>query len=206
MVYISNDGKRFNDYTKAMKYNMNNGTITSQELSYSFNANNHTNLDTYYHGNPENVDVEPDILESFISDDSFHLRFNGVDVNNATLDQLNVLEIPASDVNNELNKVWKFEEMTDGYFDIMHTLPRDIVATLHMNKLDDGSFDVYVTGTYNSHFTAYIISDPQTDISDSEHTQDIMTNVTMGMIINIPKSYSGNCFKTTINDDFIRLV
>jgi hypothetical protein len=63
-----------------------------------------------------------------------------------------------------------------------------------------------VTGTYNSHFTAYITSDPQTDISDSEHTQDIMTNVTMGMIINIPKSYSGNCFKTTINDDFIRLV
>ena len=206
MVYISNDGKRFNDYVKAMKYNMGNGTIISQELSYSFNVNNHTNLDTYYFSNPENVDVEPDILESFMSDDSFRLRFNGVDVNNATLDQLNVLEIPASDVNNELNKVWKFEEMTDGYFDIMHTLPRDITATLHMNKLDDGSFDVYVTGTYNSHFTAYITSDPQTDISDSEHTQDIMTNVTMGMIINIPKSYSGNCFKTTINDDFIRLI
>jgi hypothetical protein len=206
-VYVDLEGNIYGSYLLALASNK---TIRYQYLKYRFYTNDFNNLDIYTNSiihNPNNHDIETDIL-SYIADPDevitdYNKLYNLPTLNGATLKHpmtidLGITEVPADELLREYDRIWKYEISTNPYFPMSH---RDTVASNRhvgfvIKKLEDDSYEIHITGICDEYFTLYIGNDESTSLTGAEK---IIPMVKVGVAIVLDSSFGGKWIYATFN-------
>lgn len=207
-VYTDINGNTYGNYKLAL---LSNSKISNQRIAYIFNANNNTGLQSYLGSilpNPNNHDYEEDILKNITFDDSntdynklINLpSINGITLFHPTLFDLGIREVDNTKIISALDKVWKFETITNPLFMTSHIDPNDklgiFVKTIDTDKwngvtVEPGTFEIHVRGYNSKYMTLYVSDVNNSDIADVNHTKKIIPFVSSGDYILLDKSYRG---------------
>ena len=207
-LYTDINGNTYSNYKLAM---LSNSKIQNQKIAYIFNANNHTGIQSYLGSilpNPNNQDYEEDILKSITFDDSntdynklINLpSINGVTLFHPTLFDLGIREVDNGKIVDMLDKVWKFEVLTNPLFMTSHIDPNDkvglYVKTINTDEwngitVEPGTFEVRVRGYNNKYMTLYVSDTYQGLIDNINSTKKIIPFVSDGDYILLDKSFRG---------------
>ena len=213
VVYETLDGKRCSSMKQVMLHNEDASKYIKQSIRFGFCTNNSSTIDTYlgnYVDNPNNADIEHDIMLDIIQSSSsyYDISINGTTVKNVLLDDLKGIEIDAKMMMEMLNDVWKYERLTDfdmdTSFEYVSDTGDETFIQLHCKyNPEDDTYDVHTSGKYEGYFSVYITRDPTADISDTDNTERIVTVMRLGVTLSIPSEYAGMYLKTTVGNDYI---
>lgn len=219
-VYVDLDGNSYSSYRLAM---LSNSKIRNQNIMFSFNSNNHKHIHDYTSSiirNPNNHDIEDDILASinFIDDTlDYNQLYNIPSINGITIFHpkstgLGLSEIPNDKVLDIFDKVWKYEAMTNPLFMMTHkdeTLSKaDSDLRLHVRQITEqhwnglnmdtrGMFIFYATGMSDRYFSLYISKKSDGLIDDVNNTVKIIPFILPGVYVLVDSRYHGMWLHTT---------
>ena len=217
-VYVDLNGNTFSSYNLALRSNSN---ITKQDIKYMFNANQHQQIHDYTNNiitNPNNSDIEKDILENINVDNSSVVSYdelyntpslNGIPLYHPTVQSLGITDIPNEKITELFDKVWKKEITTDPLFPKTHRIDiHDQYLKLHIResnsnysnilKCDTSNMYVlYTSGTTSKYFTLYISKKSDGEIDDVENTVKIIPFIKTGVYVLISKSFKGMWLHST---------
>ena len=213
-LYVDVNGNTYSSYRLAL---LANTKIRNQGIKFTFNANVHEKIHDYTKniiGNPNNRDIEEDILNSVTFDDSnmdynklMNIpKFNGVSLFHPKLQDLGISEIPEEKIIEKFDEVWKIEAVTNPLFMMTHRDTsiggniRNLV--LHMKEITDSEWNgieiddtnsilIYATGPMDKYFSLYLSNLEDGEIDDVDNTVKIIPFVTAGVYILIDKKYKG---------------
>lgn len=211
-VYIGLDGSLFISYKHALHSNM---SIVDQNTVFSYNIGQHNSIHDYI-GNiiddPNNIDTEPDILESIEFEDSNNYNdivnipsINGKTLYHLTTESIGISEIPYDEMISEFNKVWKYEMLTDPLFVNDHHALVDYTGPKFRIKKSDNEITITITGNYEKYFTLFISKNIDDVISDVNNVVKVIPFVRTGIQIIIDDSYQNMWLKSTVNTNSIKL-
>ena len=219
-VYTDINGNTYGSYHLALESNK---LIVDQSVRYLFNTSNHTKIQDYTRSidnNPNNRDIESDILETIITpepdpQDPSVVKYNeldnkptinGVTVYNMRSTDLGLIEIPTDQLQELYDEVWKKEIMTNPLFYTSHkrSLKNDDVLTLHSQSGDSfgypDSLIVYASGIVDKSFSLYISRTENGRINSIANTVKIIPYVRTGVYIVIDKKYKSMWLHCTESD------
>ena len=219
-VYTDINGNTYGSYHLALESNK---LIVDQSVRYLFNTSNHTKIQDYTRSidnNPNNRDIESDILETIITpepdpQDPSVIKYNeldnkptinGVTVYNMRSTDLGLIEIPTDQLQELYDEVWKKEIMTNPLFYTSHkrSLKNDDVLTLHSQSGDSfgypDSLIVYASGIVDKSFSLYISRTENGRINSIANTVKIIPYVRTGVYIVIDKKYKSMWLHCTESD------
>lgn len=219
-VYTDINGNTYGSYHLALESNK---LIVDQSVRYLFNTSNHTKIQDYTRSidnNPNNRDIESDILETIITpepdpQDPEVVKYNeldnkptinGVTVYNMRSTDLGLIEIPTDQLQEMYDEVWKKEIMTNPLFYTSHkrSLKNDDVLTLHSQSGDSfgypDSLIVYASGIVDKSFSLYISRAENGRINSIANTVKIIPYVRTGVYIVIDKKYKSMWLHCTESD------
>lgn len=219
-VYTDINGNTYGSYHLALESNK---LIVDQSVRYLFNTSNHTKIQDYTRSidnNPNNRDIESDILETIITpepdpEDPEVVKYNeldnkptinGVTVYNMRSTDLGLIEIPTDQLQEMYDEVWKKEIMTNPLFYTSHkrSLKNDDVLTLHSQAGDSfgypDSLIVYASGIVDKSFSLYISRTENGRINSIANTVKIIPYVRTGVYIIIEKKYKSMWLHCTESD------
>lgn len=219
-VYTDINGNTYGSYHLALESNK---LIVDQSVRYLFNTSNHTKIQDYTRSidnNPNNRDIESDILETIITpepdpEDPEVVKYNeldnkptinGVTVYNMRSTDLGLIEIPTDQLQEMYDEVWKKEIMTNPLFYTSHkrSLKNDDVLTLHSQAGDSfgypDSLIVYASGIVDKSFSLYISRTENGRINSIANTVKIIPYVRTGVYIVIEKKYKSMWLHCTESD------
>lgn len=210
-IYIDINGKTFSSYELALK---SNSLIINQEIGYLFYNNQHQQIFDYTKDiipNPNNFDIETDILESIIFDEStissYNELYNIPSINNIQLYHPTSNDLGFSEINNDkimqlYDKIWVKEEMSNILFPITHKdgyeMSYNQYLVLHIHDNED-TYIINTSGNVSKYFTLYISTKSNGNIDDKNNTIKIIPFVKVGTSIKISKSYHGMWLHSTFN-------
>ena len=219
-VYTDINGNTYGSYHLALESNK---LIVDQSVRYLFNTSNHTKIQDYTRSidnNPNNRDIESDILETIMTpepdpQDPSVVKYNeldnkptinGVTVYNMRSTDLGLIEIPTDQLQELYDEVWKKEIMTNPLFYTSHkrSLKNDDVLTLHSQAGDSfgypDSLIVYASGIVDKSFSLYISRTENGRINSIANTVKIIPYVRTGVYIVIDKKYKSMWLHCTESD------
>lgn len=216
-VYMDLNGKTYSSYKLCLKAN---SPVVKQSLQFVFNMNNHKPLHDYTRGiinNPNNVNVDTDILDYISSEDPTSYSeihntptINGEPLHHPTFTSLGFVESPNIEIINALDNVWKKEIITDPNFCITHRngvigidkAPLILHVRHNVNSTcDDDYYIGYVTGMSDEYLSMYISNNSNDAIYNTENVLRIIGFIRTGIIVYINKSFKGKWLHTTANTD-----
>lgn len=213
IVYETLDGKKCSSMKQVLLQNTESSKYIKQSIRFGFNTNNASTLDTYignYVDNPNNADIEDDIMNDIVQSSSsyYDISINGKTIKNVLLDDLGFIEITSEQIMPILNDVWKYERLTDFDMDTSFEYLSDDgdeeFIQLHCKyDAEEDVYNVYASGKYNGYFSAFITRDPSKNIADIINTEKIITALRLGVTISIPSEYVGMYLKTTAKNQSI---
>ncbi len=204
-VYIDLEGNTYTSYQAAFKSNKD---VVYQSINFSFNGypnhNQYQNSTTAFMRNPNNIDIEDDIMDKWVdnteAEDHNYNNFyntptiNGVEVYHPFSDDLGLREVPNIEILDQLDKTWKLERMTNNQFPTTHyddSMIEDDQYLLFHIKETDTSFVIYTTGTYRKYFTLYMSKGQYSSIESAANTVKVIPFVRTGVRIELDKSIRG---------------
>ena len=219
-LYVDINGNSYSTYKLAM---LSNTRINHQDIMFTFNANNHKNIHDYTKNiisNPNNRDIEEDILNTITFDENvndynklFNIpSINGITIFHPKLNSLGISEIPADKIIELFDKVWKFEAMTNPIFEMTHkpiiSETDKIGLTLIVKQIDDehwnglsvdtrGMFVVHIKGITDKYFSLYISKTSNGKIDDIDNTVKIIPFISSGTYVLLDKTYKGMWIHST---------
>jgi len=213
-VYSDLYGNIYGSYQLAMLSNKN---IRNQNIQFMFNASNCTNLQSYTKtiiDDPNNDDLEEDILSSIQFNDTDNKNYNylynipsinGTRLHHPKIDSLGVMEVPNDEIIKLMDKVWKYEIMTNPLFNMTH---KDNIEydekkglKLHIKKDNESNnFIIYAIGNTEKYFSLYISNISNGNIDDINNTLKIIPFVQTGTLIVIDDTYIGKWIHSTIDN------
>ena len=214
-VYVDINGKTYGSYRLAL---LSNKAFVDQSIRYLFNTSNHTKFNDYTRSidnNPNNNDIEDNILDQLTYDDSNITKYtqlynkpsiNGVTIYNMSSTDLGLSEIPVDKLIDMYDEVWKKEIITDPLFVTTH---KEITATenhiiLHSKPATGlgypDSIVVYASGISEKCFTLYVSKSHNGRITDLTNTVKIIPLIRVGTYAIIEKEYSGMWLHCTESD------
>ena len=220
-LYVDINGNTYSNFRLAM---LSNAKIRHQDIMYGFNANVHNSINDYTKdviSEPNNIDVEDDILSNVQLDDSdagnyekmYNLpSINGVTIFHPKLQGLGLSEIPNTKIIEMFDKVWRIEALTNPCFMMTHKQKENIEEEtglkLHIKQLTEphwegiqedttGMFLLYATGPVDKYFSYYISKTSDGAIDDIENTVKIIPFVMAGVYVLIDKKYQGMWLHST---------
>lgn len=229
-TYIDINGNTFSEFKLAM---LSNSKIRKQNLAYIFNANNNDSLTNYWRSisDPNNVDIEEDILSSITFDDSntdynqlFNIpTINGISLFHPKLSSLGIVEVPGMDIIKEFDKVWKTEAGTNPFFPMTHRAETHLAddnagLVLHATQITEpdwhgldidttGMFKIYTTGPVEKYFTLYVSRTIDGEIDDTTNTLKIIPFMTSSSYVLLDSQYRDMYLHSTYpNTEPIHLV
>jgi hypothetical protein len=213
IVYETLDGKKCSSMKQVLLQNTESSKYIKQSIRFGFNTNNASTLDTYignYVDNPNNADIEDDIMNDIVQSSSsyYDISINGKTIKNVLLDDLGFIEITSEQLMPMLNDVWKYERLTDfdmdTSFEYLSDEGDEEFIQLHCKyDAEEDVYNVYASGKYNGYFSAFITRDPSKNIADINNTEKIITALRLGVTISIPSEYVGMYLKTTAKNKSI---
>ena len=186
-----------------------------------FNANQHQQIHDYTNNiitNPNNSDIEKDILENINVDNSSVVSYdelyntpslNGIPLYHPTIQSLGITDIPNEKITELFDRVWKKEIITDPLFPTTQRMDiHDQYLKLHIResnsnynnilKCDTSNMYVlYTSGTTSKYFTLYISKKSDGEIDDVENTVKIIPFIKTGVYVLISKSFKGMWLHST---------
>ena len=219
-LYVDINGNSYSTYKLAM---LSNTRINRQDIMFTFNANNHKNIHDYTKNiisNPNNRDIEEDILNTITFDENvndynklFNIpSINGITIFHPKLNNLGISEIPADKIIELFDKVWKLESMTNPIFAMTHrpiiSETDEIGLTLIVKQIDDehwnglsvdtrGMFVVHIKGITDKYFSLYISKTSNGKIDDIDNTVKIIPFISSGTYVLLDKTYKGMWIHST---------
>ena len=196
-LYSDLSGNTYNSYQLAISSNAN---IRYQNFRYQFYGNLRNELDLYTKSivrNPNNVDIETDIL-SYIDDDiKSSPTINGVVIEHPYIEDLGMMEIPFDEICKTYDRIWKLESSTNPFFPLSH---KDLVGSQQYVKLKiqstDNGYLIQTIGITNQYFTLYISSKKDVPITNSA-VMKIIPMVRLGTTVNLESEYEGMWIHST---------
>lgn len=214
-VYIGLNGETYSSYKLALRSRT---PIVSQNIQFMFNSNNHTSLQDNTKSiinNPNNVDIDTDILSYIETVDevtSYEELYNtpsinGVLLKHPSITSLGFVESSNDDILKMFNNVWKLEALTNPMFNISHNT-RDMVnrkLRIHVKHNPDSTCDedyyvAYVTGIYDDYYTMYVSKSATAGIADTDNTLKIIGYIRNGVQVLLNKSFLGKYVHVTIKN------
>lgn len=221
-VYVDMNGNSYSSYRLAL---LSNTRIRNQNIMFAFNTNNHKNIHDYSKSiitNPNNQDIENDILDSLSFEENvtdynklYNIpTINGISLFHPKLTGLGITEIPNEKIIEEFDKTWKLEILTNPLFPTTHRNIGNIDKTslkLHVKKLLDphwngltidtsGMFLLYASGPVEKFFTYYISKLENGEIDDVRNTMKIIPFITSGVYVLIDAEFEGMWLHSTYGD------
>ncbi len=217
-LYMDINGNTYGTYKLAL---LSNSRIRKQNIRYTFNANTHSNVNDHTKDiitNPNNKDLEGDILSYVTFDDSstdYNRLYNIPSINGITLfhpklQDLGIEEILNDDIIKQFDMVWKLEETTNPLFMMTHRKDnnKDDVLKLHIklitephwNGLDidtTGMYLIYAAGSVDKYFSLYISKTSDGVINDTTNTLKIIPFIMPGTYVLIESKYAGMWLHST---------
>ena len=197
-VYIDLYGNYYhtNTYESFLQMMLNNRYIVEQHIDYMFYNLQHNTLFEYTKhivNNPNNHDVEPNILDGLRLSETHNYRemihlptFNGVTLYNMSIKDLGLHEINNNVILDMYDKIWKHESIVNPYIPLHHTSDiLNIPVIKYKKDIDNDCYHIDVCGQYDGFFTIYISSSPTADIDDTSHTIQIIPFVNCGISIQL---------------------
>ena len=225
-MYVDLNGNSFSSYRLSM---LSNSNITEQNIRFVFNVNNHNKIHDYTKsiiGNPNNKDIEENILSS-INFDVYDMDYtklhnipsiNGVPLLHPDLKDIGLTEIPNNKINELFDSVWRYETLLNPLFQMTHKdfNQYDNDVKLHIKKINSDEwhgmsfdesefFDIYTTGGINKYFTLYISKKSNGVIDDIENTVKIIPFIMTGTHVLIDKKYEGMWLHSTYDTKAMKL-
>ena len=215
-VYVDLEGNVYTSYQEAFKSNKD---VVYQSINFSFNGypnhNQYQNDTSAFVRNPNNIDIEDDIMDKWIDttetesndyNDLYNVpTLNGVELYHPFSDDLGLREIPNIEVLDQLDKTWKLERTTDKFFPVTHyddsMIEDDQYLLFHIKETNE-SFVIYITGTYRKYFTLYLSKGQYSSIASATNTIKVIPFVRTGVRIELDKSIRGLWLHTT-NGNYI---
>lgn len=220
-VYVDINGNTYANYKLAL---LSNTKINQQNMAFIFNANNHSKLNDYTESivdNPNNIDIEEDLLASLTFDTSTldYNQFtnkpsiNGITLLHPKLTHIGLSEIDNMDILKMYDRIWKSEAVTNPFFMTTHrseSVTSDII-TLHVKEIYEpdwnnltidttGKFVVHITGPVDKYFSLYVSDLQDGEIDDITHTKKIIPFMTSSVYILLDESYKGMWLHSTHPD------
>ena len=213
-VYIDMNGNSYSSYRLAL---LSNTKIRNQNVMFTFNANNHKPIHDYTSsiiGNPNNQDLEDDIL-SVLAIDNTDMDYNklynipsinGISLFHPSITSLGISEIPNEKIIDEFDKVWKYEILTNPLFTTTHRdsigLNDNIDNILHVKQITDqhwnglsidtrNMFVIHASGMSDKYFSLYISKTSDGKIDDITNTVKIIPFISQGVSVLIDADYKG---------------
>jgi hypothetical protein len=206
-VYISNSGKLFSSFRQML---LSNEDVIDQSIRFVFNTDQQSSI--YNHSinnNPNNKNVETDILDNIEFNDSGIVPYNqlynipslnGIQIEHLTTKNFGLQEIQNDEIVQMFNKVWKREITTNPDFPTYHRIdkPRSTMK-LHTSDVSEIFPDmehpedwicIHVTGSMDRYFTLYISNTKTGVIDDTTNTLKIIPFVKSGMYVLISSDYA----------------
>jgi hypothetical protein len=219
-LYMDINGNTYGTYKLAL---LSNSRIRYQDIKFTFNANVHTNINDHTKDiipNPNNKDLEEDILSYVTFDDSstdynklYNIpTINGVSLFHPKLQGLGIDETPNEDIIKKFDMIWKLEEITNPMFPMTHREGRHIededilklhiklITEPHWNGLDidtTGMYLIYATGPVERYFSLYISKLSDGAIDDVNNTVKIIPFIMPGVYVLIDPKYTGMWLHST---------
>ena len=205
-VYMDLDGKTYGSYRLA---SLSGKAMIDQNIRYLFNTSNHSKLDTYTRSidnNPNNVDIEEDIMSQLIMDDAGLDMYseldnkptlNGVTVYNMSSTDLGLKEIPINDFIEKYDEVWKKESILNPLFMTSHRESYSLNSKLTLHRRSAAalgypdSIIVYASGFSDKYFTLYISKSSNGKINEIANTVKVIPFISTGIYALIEKEYTG---------------
>lgn len=217
-VYTDINGIVYSSYEEALQH-----TIIDQHLQYTFNTYpiQHTSLQNYskvFVPNPNNRDLEKDIMENIVRDQLVGVP-SYTDLNNIptindtpiyypTLDDLGMVEMDVKDLIPIYDKAFRSEIWYDVNFPMTHRdesmMKNKEYITLHAN-LNNDDVVVYATGTYHDYFMMYLSEKLDGRIDDDTYTKYVIPFVKTGVRIHLPNECRGLYLHATF-DNYIPIL
>lgn len=210
-VFVDINGISYSTYESALASDK---LIMEQKLQYTYNGfPNHTPLQDYsniFIPNPNNHDLEVDILSTIQSSDSNTSyndlsnipTINGVPIYHPTTDDLGIREVNNKDIVPLYDNAWKRQILMNPDFPMTHYseafIPDNEYLNIHAKwNYDDQNWTIYTTGNYPKYFTMYLSLLDNGRIDDVQNTKMIIPLIRAGVRINIAKEYNGLWIHTT---------
>ena len=200
-VYVANDGSVYANYEEALQH-----MIISQNIQYTFNMYpyQHTTLQNYskmFVPNPNNQDLEDDILDTILSNEATSTNYNDFNhvptindmkLYHPTSDDIGLSEMPIEEMVHIYDHAYRYEILTDPTFPMTHKddtfIPINEYIRIHYTKNKDGEFDVFLTGSYKKYVMLYLSDSIAGDISNINKTKFIIPCIRTGVRIHIPET------------------
>jgi len=192
-VYIDLYGNYYhtNTYESFLKMMLSNRYIIDQRIDYLFYNLQHSDLFEYTKhviSNPNNHDVEANILDGLILDNTNDYRrfihqpsINGVTLYNLSVKELGLREVDNNKILAMYDKLWKHEAVVNPYIPLHHKSDiLNIPVIKYSIDIDNDCYRIKVAGQYDGFFTIYISSSDSADISDVDNTIQIIPFVNCG--------------------------
>jgi len=215
-VYIDLEGNVYTSYQQAF---LSNHELIGQDMRYAFYGYpNHTNLQDISMGfitNPNNVDVEPNIMDTWNNgylneeeyddyNDYYNIpKINGVSIYHPTSDDLGMREIPNYQILPYFDQAWKKEILTNPLFPMTHfdgsMTTNQLYVLLHITESLD-KFTIHTTGTYTKFFTLYVSKSQTASIADVNNTIQIIPFIHVGTRVILDKDVRGYWIHATVEN------
>lgn len=220
-VYVDLNGNTFSSYKLALR---SNSCITKQDIKYMFNTNQHQQIHDYT-GNiitdPNNSDIEKDILENINVDNSAVSSYNdlyntpsinGIPLYHPTVQSLGITDMPNEKITDLFDKVWREEIITDPLFPMTHKIDLNSMNNQYLKlhiRNSNSNYDhvlncdtsnmyvLYASGTTSKYFTLYISKKSDGKIDDVENTVKIIPFIRTGVYVLMEKSFKGMWLHST---------
>jgi hypothetical protein len=220
-VYVDINGNTYSNYKLAL---LSNAKINKQNLAFIFNTNNHEKINDYSKSiidNPNNKDLEVDILSTITFDDSDAdynkltniPSINGVPLSHIKLNSIGLTEIDNIDIIKAFDKIWKREAATDPFFINTHRCDSNLSndntgMVIHVKKITEpdwhdlgidttNMFVVNVTGPVDKYFTLYISTVEDGVIDNVNTTLKIIPFMTTNTQILLDSTYQNMWIHST---------
>lgn len=198
-VYVDINGKTYSSYRLAK----NDNTVYSQDIKYTFNANEQEPLQSYTKpviSNPNNKNIEEDIMKTIVSnEDAPEIpSLNGVDISYLYSQDIGLLEAPNEKILEMFDKVWKYEQTTNPLFPNRHINSNKTITLKSKYSIEDDMYILYATGKIDKSMTLYISNSPSAKIDDTSNTLKIIPFIRNGVFVYVDKQYQGKWLHSTI--------
>jgi hypothetical protein len=189
--------------------------VIQQAIQYQFYGfPNHTNLQNNTRGfisNPNNVDVEVDIMsyweeerESDVTNynEFYNIpRLNGIPLYHPNTTDLGIFEIPINEIIKVYDHTWRYEIATNPLFPTTHmddSMSYDQQYIIFHVLFKDNKYWVYAKGTYAKYFTIYVSKSQTASIFNLSNTVKIIPLIKAGTCVLLDADTRGLWLHATI--------
>jgi hypothetical protein len=211
IVYIDLKGNVYDNYRQAF---ISNQEVIHQSIQYQFYGYpNHIalqNLTKGFISNPNNLDLETDIMKYWESEgeqsddynDFYNIpSLNGIQLYHPNATDLGMFEVPIQEIVKVYDKTWNYEITTNPLFPTTHL--DDSFAydqqyiIFHILRKDD-KYWIYPKGTYPHYFTIYVSKSEKAGISNLSNTIKIIPLIKAGTCVLLDVDTRGLWLHATI--------